>query len=116
MSEREAADDPSTPAFKFVDPRERELPEWARVLLRNLRGLCQELRQELTTLQKPGALLLSADVARALGITPATVREAAVSERLRPWTVTPGGTRIFAASAVEAFRLERADRKHKENR
>jgi hypothetical protein len=51
--------------------------------------------------------LLSADVARLLGVTPAAVREAAISGRLSIAATTRGGVRLFDKVAVERFRRER---------
>jgi DNA-binding transcriptional MerR regulator len=52
-------------------------------------------------------LLEAAAVGRVLGITPATVRYLARAGRLRPVAVTAGGTRLFTAADVLAFRRER---------
>lgn len=48
--------------------------------------------------------LQAADTAAALGITPATVRQAARTGRLRIAGVTRRGTRLFTAEDVECFR------------
>ena len=45
--------------------------------------------------------LLSADVGRLLGITPAAVRQAANTGRLPVAAVTEGGVRLFALERIE---------------
>jgi len=54
--------------------------------------------------------LLASDVAKLIGLTPATVREAATSGRLRVAAVTVGGVRLFRKADVLAFQRERAAR------
>ncbi|MBI3455180.1 MAG: MerR family transcriptional regulator [Candidatus Rokubacteria bacterium] len=51
--------------------------------------------------------LESADVARALGLTPAGVRVLARAGRLRVTAVTPRGGRLFRPAEVEALRRVR---------
>ena len=58
--------------------------------------------------------LLSADVGRLLGITPAAVRQAANTGRLPVAAVTEGGVRLFAREEIEEVagrtRLARTER------
>jgi DNA-binding transcriptional MerR regulator len=53
-------------------------------------------------------LLEAADVARELGVTPATVRNLADAGRLPVAADTPRGVRLFEPGAVEALKQERA--------
>jgi DNA-binding transcriptional MerR regulator len=52
-------------------------------------------------------LLLKADVARLLDISPASVREAAISGKLPVAATTERGVRLFSLDDVERFRRER---------
>jgi len=56
-------------------------------------------------------VLLSADVAKLLDMTPAGVRAAAVQGRLEAAGRTLGGVRYFTRAAVEKFREVRACRR-----
>lgn len=53
-------------------------------------------------------LLTAADVARILGVVPATVRVMALSGRLHPVAVTEGGIRLFQRVDVERLAAQRA--------
>jgi hypothetical protein len=53
-------------------------------------------------------LLETADAARVLGLTPASVRQLAKRGVLAAVTVTPRGVRLFARDAVERLARERA--------
>jgi DNA-binding transcriptional MerR regulator len=55
-----------------------------------------------------GKFLLTADVARLVGLTPAAVREAADSGRLAVAETSEGGVRLFRREDVERFCRERA--------
>lgn len=55
--------------------------------------------------------LLSADVARLVGITPASVRHLASLGRLPVAAVTESGVRLFRKADVERLRREREMRK-----
>jgi hypothetical protein len=54
--------------------------------------------------------LLAADVAKLIGRTPATVREAASEGRLPVAALTPAGVRLFRRADVERFCRERKGR------
>jgi DNA-binding transcriptional MerR regulator len=58
-----------------------------------------------------GDFLMSADVARLLDITPATVRDAANAGRLKVAATTPQGVRLFLREDVEAWRVVRDQRR-----
>lgn len=55
-------------------------------------------------------LLLKADVARLLDISPASVRKAAISGKLTIAATTERGVRLFSLEDVERFRREREAR------
>jgi DNA-binding transcriptional MerR regulator len=55
-------------------------------------------------------LLLSADVAKELGVTPAAIRIAASKGQIDTAAVTAGGVRLFSRQAVEEFRARRERR------
>jgi hypothetical protein len=52
-------------------------------------------------------LLEIGDVAKALGVTPARVRDLATEGRLPIAARTPRGTRLFEPAAIEIVRLQR---------
>jgi DNA-binding transcriptional MerR regulator len=54
-----------------------------------------------------GEFLLTADVARLVGVTPAAVRAAAISGRLAVAATSEGGVRLFRRTDVEQFCRER---------
>jgi DNA-binding transcriptional MerR regulator len=54
--------------------------------------------------------LLSADVARILAVTPATVRDAARAGSLPVAATTPSGLRLFTRADAERLRRERSSR------
>jgi hypothetical protein len=61
--------------------------------------------------KKPARTLLTkSDAARLAQCTPAAIRAAAESGRLRVAVRTPGGNRLFRLADVEAFAEERAQR------
>lgn len=55
-------------------------------------------------------LMLSSDAARLVGVTPASIREAAISGRLPVAAVTQGGVRLFTLEDVQRFLRERKKR------
>jgi hypothetical protein len=59
--------------------------------------------------------LLSADAARIVGVTPASIREAALAGRLVVAATTAGGVRLFRSADVEAFRRQRAKTRRNAN-
>ncbi len=58
--------------------------------------------------------LTTAEAARLLDLTPASVRAVANAGRLAVAIRTPSGFRLFRRDAVEQFRLAREARKHAE--
>jgi hypothetical protein len=58
-------------------------------------------------------LLCAADVARVTHLTPAAIRSAARSGRLRAKEVTVGGVRLFEETEVVRFIRERAAQRSK---
>ena len=60
-------------------------------------------------------MLLSADVARELGLTPAAIRVAANKGQIETAARTAGGVRLFSREAVEEFR-ERRERRERSAR
>lgn len=61
-------------------------------------------------------LLLSSDVARELGVTPAAIRAAAAKGQIATTATTERGVRLFDRKAVDDFRAKRDHRRDHSNR